>query len=460
MSAAQRIVVLVTCCSALLLTGLATSIVNVALPSIGQAFHASTQGLQWVVDAYTVTLAALLMLGGSNADRFGRRRVFLIGLSVFLAASLLSGFAPSLGFLIAGQILQGIGASMLNPVALSIITNVFPDPRERATAIGLWGSVIGISLALGPVAGGLLVSALSWRAVFWISVPIAAAAIIATCRIIPESRAAVRRRIDVPGQILVSVFLGTVVAGIIESAALGWTSPVTIGLLAIAALSMAGFIAVEIRRSAPLVDLGVFRSRPMSGASAIGLTAFAALNGALFISTLYLQSGRGLSPALAGVATLPLAAMVIVCAPVSGRLVAAGSSRTALVIAGSATAAGGVLFVSAGNATPLWPALIAFVLIGTGFGFVNAPITATAVAALPAAQAGVAASIASTSRQIGAAVGVAAAGALLGHTTATTPTAQHVTNTQEAWAVVIICGLLGLLIAATTAGRAAPGPTN
>jgi EmrB/QacA subfamily drug resistance transporter len=449
--------VLVTCCSALLLTGLATSIVNVALPSIGRAFHAPTQGLQWVVDAYTVTLAALLMLGGSNADRFSRRRVFLIGLVVFLTASLLSGFAPSLRLLIACQILQGVGASMLNPVALSIITNVFTDPRERARAIGLWGSVIGISLALGPVAGGLLVSTLSWRAVFWISVPIASAAIIAARLVIPESHAATHRRIDVPGQLLVSVFLGTVVAGIIESAALGWRSPIPIGLLTVAVISLAGFIVVELHHRAPLVYLGVFRSVRMAGASAIGLTAFAALNGALFIATLYLQSGRGLSPILAGITTLPLAITVIACAPVSGRLVAARRSRTALMIAGAATAAGGLLFELVTTATPLWLTLAAFVLIGAGFGFVNAPITSTAVAALPPTQAGVAASIASTSRQIGAAIGVATAGALLGSTTASTPAAAHATS---AWALVIICGLLGLLIGAATAGRATAGRKN
>lgn len=450
-------VVLVTCCSALLLTGLATSIVNVALPSIGRAFGAPTQGLQWVVDAYTVTLAALLMLGGSNADRFGRRRVFLIGLVVFLLASLLSGLAPSLGLLIACQIMQGVGASMLNPVALSIITNVFTDRRERARAIGLWGSVVGISLALGPVLGGVLVSTLNWRAVFWISVPIAAAAIIATRLVLPESHADTRRRVDLPGQVLVSVFLGTVVAGIIESAALGWRSPITIGLLTMAAISLAGFIVVELRRRAPLVDLGVFRNIGMAGASAIGLTAFAALNGSLFIATLSLQSGRGLSPVLAGIVTLPLAIMAIACAPVSGRLVAAGRSRTVLVIAGAATAAGGVLFALVTTTTPLWLTLTALGLIGAGFGFVNAPITSTAVAALPPAHAGVAASIASTSRQIGAAVGVATVGALLGTTTASTSATAHA---PAAWTIVIVCGLLGLLIGAATTGHVTGRPKH
>ena len=212
----KRLVILAICSMSLLIVGLDTTIVNVALPAIHRSFSSSLSGLQWTIDAYTLVLASLLMLAGSTADRVGRRRVFQIGLTMFSLGSLLCALAPSLELLIAARVLQAIGGSMLNPVAMSIIRNVFEDPRERARAIGVWGAVFGISLSLGPVVGGALVDSIGWRAVFLVNVPVGVVAIVLTALFVPESRAPHPRRIDPVGQLLVIVALATLTYAIIE----------------------------------------------------------------------------------------------------------------------------------------------------------------------------------------------------------------------------------------------------
>ncbi len=229
--ARRRSVVLATCCLSVFIAGVDVTIVNVALPSIQGALHASVSGLQWTTDAYILVVACLLILSGSLADRFGRRRVFQIGLAAFSLGSLLCSLAPSLGWLVAFRGLQAVGGSMLNPVAMSIIRNVFEDEKERARAIGMWGSVAGLSLASGPVLGGLLVSGLGWRSIFWINVPVGLIAIALTGRFVPESRAEQGgrgRRLDPPGQLLVIALLGCLTAGIIEgpTSQAGWSPAV------------------------------------------------------------------------------------------------------------------------------------------------------------------------------------------------------------------------------------------
>jgi EmrB/QacA subfamily drug resistance transporter len=218
----RRYLILAICCMSLLIVGLDNTIVNVALPSIRRELNASLSGLQWTVAAYTLVLASLLMLSGSTADRIGRRRVFHTGLVTFTAGSLLCSLAPSLGWLIAFRMVQAAGGSMLNPVAMSIITNTFTDRAERARAIGVWGGVIGISMALGPVLGGVLVTSVGWRGIFWVNVPIGLAAAVLTGLFVPESRAARARRIDPVGQVLVIIILGSLTYGIIEGPSAGW----------------------------------------------------------------------------------------------------------------------------------------------------------------------------------------------------------------------------------------------
>src|SRR3954465_1733510 len=217
--------ILAVCCLSLFIVGLDVTGVNVALPSIGRELHAGISGLQWTVDAYTLVLASLLMLSGSTADRLGRKRVFVAGLAVFSLASLLCSLAPNVELLVAFRVLQAVGGSMLNPVAMSIIANTFTDPRERAQAVGIWGAVFGISMALGPIVGGTVVASVGWRSIFWINIPVLLAAIILTLRFVPESKAPRPRRFDPVGQVLVIVLLSALTYGIIEAPALGWSSP-------------------------------------------------------------------------------------------------------------------------------------------------------------------------------------------------------------------------------------------
>ena len=305
----------------LLIVGLDSTIVNVALPSIRNDLHASVSGLQWVIDAYTLVLASLLMLSGSTADRIGRKRVFQAGLVVFSLGSLLCGVAPTLELLIAFRVLQAIGGSMLNPVAMSIIRNVFEDPRERAMAIGMWGAVFGLSMALGPVLGGALVDSVGWRSVFFVNVPIGAVALVLTAALVPESRAEHPRRLDPVGQLLVIAALASLTYAIIEAPRAGWTSPGIVALFVFSLACFVGLVLYELRRREPLVEMRFFRSAPFSGASTIAVCAFASLGGFLFLNTLYLQGVRHLSPLDAGLYLLPMAAMVLVCAPISGRIV-------------------------------------------------------------------------------------------------------------------------------------------
>jgi EmrB/QacA subfamily drug resistance transporter len=443
--------VLAICCSSLFIVGLDNTIVNLALPSIRRALGSSLSGLQWVIDAYTLVLASLLMLGGSTGDRFGRRRTFQTGLTLFGLGSLLCSLAPSTGWLVAFRALQAVGGSMLNPVAMSIITNVFTDRAERAKAIGVWGAVIGLSMALGPLVGGLLVDVVGWRSVFWLNVPVVVAVVVLTVRFVPESRAPRARRFDPAGQLLMIVLLAGLTFGIIEGPGRGWGSPLIVGSFVAAAAALVGLLLVESRRAEPLLDPRFFASVPFSGATLIAVAAFSAFAGFLFLNALYLQDVRGYSPLHAGLLTLPMAAMTALLPPISGRMVARRGSRRPLVIGGLGIAASGCLLLALDSGTPLVLVVAAYVVFGVGFGMINAPITNTAVSGMPLAQAGVAAGVASTSRQVGSALGVAVLGSLvtsrLGGSFADFGTAA-----RPAWVVVVACGLavLALGVASTT----------
>ena len=327
----RRLLVLAICCMSLFIAGLDSTIVNVALPSIQRDLHAPVSDLQWTVDAYTLVLASFLILSGSTGDRVGRRRIFQTGLVLFILGSLLCSLAPGLGWLVAFRVLQAIGGSMLNPVALSIISNIFTDPAERARAIGIWGSVFGVSLALGPVLGGALIASVGWRGIFWVNVPVGLAALVLSALFVPESRAPRARGVDRVGQLLVITMLASLIYAIIEAPGAGWTSARTLGFFGVAAAAFTGLIYWEPRRDEPLIDLRFFRSAPFSGATVIAVCAFAALGGFLFLNTLYLQDVRGYSALHAGLFMLPMAAMIVVCAPLSGRILAARGPRLPLV---------------------------------------------------------------------------------------------------------------------------------
>src|ERR1700729_3311097 len=267
LSQPRRMLVLAICCMSLFIVGLDVTIVNVALPSIGHELHAGVSGLQWTIDAYTLVLASLLMLSGSTADRFGRRRTFQTGLATFALGSLLCSVAPGLGWLVAFRMLQAVGGSMLNPVAMSIITNTFTERAERAKAIGVWGGVFGLSMAMGPVLGGALVDAVGWRGVFWVNIPVGIAALVLTAMFVPESKAPRPRGLDPFGQLLVIVLLASLTYAVIEGPAYGWGSARIVSFFAAAVIALAVLLAYEPRRSEPLVDLRFFRSLPFSGAT-------------------------------------------------------------------------------------------------------------------------------------------------------------------------------------------------
>jgi EmrB/QacA subfamily drug resistance transporter len=439
--------VLAICCMSLFIVGIDVTIVNIALPSIQRSLHASVSDLQWTIDAYTLVLASLLMLSGSVADRIGRRRVFQTGLALFSLGSLLCSVAPNVGTLVAFRAVQAIGGSMLNPVAMSIIVNTFTVPKERAKAIGVWGAVIGVSLALGPVLGGVLVSGIGWRSIFWINIPIGIVAIILTQLFVPESKAPRARRLDPGAQVLIVLLLASITGGIIEGPRQGWSSVLIIGMFVVGALATAGVVAVERRRREPLIDIRFFHSAPFSGAALIAIFAFSALGGFLFLNTLYLQDVRGFSAVHAGLLTLPMAAMTVVFSPLSGRLVGSRGPRLSLMIAGPAIAISALLLTRLGPNTSIGLLMASYVIFGIGFGLVNAPITNAAVSGMPKEQAGVAGAVASTSRQIGASLGVAITGSLIAGSRTGFTSASH-----TAWAVLTGCGVAVFLLGVGSTG--------
>jgi EmrB/QacA subfamily drug resistance transporter len=445
--------ILAICCMSLLIVGLDSTVVNVALPSIQRELHASVAGLQWVVAAYTLVLASLLMLSGSTADRVGRRRIFQTGLALFTLGSLLCSLAPNLPALVGFRMLQAIGGSMLNPVAMSIITNTFTERAERARAIGVWGGVVGLSMALGPVLGGLLINAVGWRSIFWVNIPVGLAALTLTALFVPESRAPRPRRVDPVGQALVIIALATLVYAIIEGPGRGWTSPVIAGCFGAAAIATAAFCRYESRRAEPLLDMRFFRSAPFAGATILAVLSFAALGGFLLLSTIYLQDARGYSALHAGLYMLPMAAMTAVSSPLSGRIVGARGPRLPLVGAAVAMTLSALMLTRLSLGTSTASLVVTYLLFGLGFGLVNAPITNAAMSGMPQAQAGVAAAVASTSRQVGISVGVAVIGsavvsALSGPLRAGFTQASHV-----GWWVIAGCSLSVLVAGLVTTGR-------
>jgi EmrB/QacA subfamily drug resistance transporter len=451
----RRLLVLGICCLSLFIVGLDSTIVNLALPSIRSDLTASVAKLQWTIDAYTLVIASLLMVSGSTADRVGRRRTFQVGLVLFGVGSLLCGFAQSVDQLIVFRMLQAIGGSMLNPVAMSIITNTFTAPRERAQAIGVWGGVVGLSMAVGPVVGGVLVDSAGWRSIFWINVPVALVAVLLTALFVPESRAAVPRRIDPVGQLLVIFFLVGLTYGIIEGRSAGWTSPLILGCFGVVVVAAVSLVLYERRRREPLLDPRFFRSLPFSGATVIAVSGFAALSGFLFLNSLYLQEARGFTALHAGLLTLPMAAMTVIFAPLSGRIVGSRGSRIPLVIAGSALTVSGLVLsrLTVGTTTPVL--LVGYLIFGLGFGMLNAPITNAAVSGMPRAQAGVAAAIASTSRQVGASLGVAIVGTVLNARLTGAFETSFVPAARLCWFIIAGCGLLVLVLGLiTTTARA------
>lgn len=348
----RRTSILITCCLSIFIVMVDSTGVNLALPSISREMGASTSQLQWVIDAYLLVLASLMLLSGSMADRLGRRRIFSLGLLLFGLGSALCSVATGPAMLIATRALQAIGGSMLNPVAMAIITNTYPDARRRARAIGVWGAVVGIGMATGPLLGGLLVDAVNWRAVFWVNIPVVVAALILVHLIVPESRGTAGRRVDVGGQLLGILVMATLSFAIITGGEQGFDHIQVLASAAIGALALAAFILVERHTAEPLLDLRYFRSVPFSAATVVAVLLFMAFSGFMFVATLYLQDDLGKSPLHAGLLTMPIALGNALLAPVSGRIVGRRGPRPSMVAGAVALAVGGVMLTLLGPSTP------------------------------------------------------------------------------------------------------------
>ncbi len=443
---------LAICCAGMIVVVMDISIVNIALPDIRDDLHASVSSLQWTVDAYTLVLASFLLLAGSTADRIGRKRVFLLGLAAFGLGSLLCGLAPGIGWLIGARVVQAVGGTMLNPVAMAIIATTFPDPRERARAIGVFGSMSGLSLALGPILGGALVDAFDWRSIFWINVPIVAVAIVMAALYVPESRAPRARRADPVGQALVILVLGSLVHAIIESNKLGWGSPTILALLAVTVVAALATVGYELRRTDPLLELRLLRSVPFGSAILMAFAALCAFGAFLFVTTLYLQEVRGMSALEAGLCVLPVGLLIVLLSPRTGRYVGAHGPRLPLLVSGTALAAGGAVSLLIGPSTPPAALLAIYTLIGVFQGTVNPPITNTAVSGMPRSMAGVATSLASAGRQTGTTLGVAVAGTIVGTSVAHGGT-TYTDAAHGVWWLLVGLGLAIVALALLSTGR-------
>jgi EmrB/QacA subfamily drug resistance transporter len=442
LSARRKVIILVSCCLSLLIVSMDATIVNVAIPSIRTELHASASELQWVIDVYTLVLASLLLLSGATADRFGRRRIFQIGLTIFAVGSLLCSVAPDIHTLIAARLLQGIGGSMLNPVALSIISQIFVGRVERARAIGIWGAVMGIAMAIGPMLGGALIELGDWRAVFWINLPICAAAILLTAIFVPESRSATMRDVDPIGQALAVACLFSVVFVLIQGREMGRSAAPSVAISIVAVLALLGFLRYESRRRDPFIDLRFFHSIPFASATVIAVCAYAAYGAFLFMMSLYLQGARHYSAFHTGLMYLPISVATLTLSPLSGRLVGRFGTRPSLVAAGIMITAATLMLADLTVTAPVWAVVAIFAVFGAGFAMANAPITTTAVSGMPTDRAGAASAVASTSRQVGVSIGVALCGSLAG-AALTATTAQYTADARPLW---LMCAMLGLVI--------------
>ena len=399
-------------CFALFMIMLDNTVVNVALPSIQADLDTTIASLEWTVNAYTLTFAVLLVTGGRLGDIFGRRRMFLFGVLVFALSSAAIGLAPDQNWLVAGRAVQGIGAAFMMPATLSIITNAFP-PEMRGKAIGTWAGVSGLALAIGPVVGGFLTEHVSWRAIFFLNLPVAAGAVAVTLFATRESRdETVERRIDIPGIAALSIGLTSLVLALIEGNSWGWGSPEIVTLLAVAAVALVSFGVIELRSRLPMVDFAFFRSQSFVGANVVAFAISFAMLAVFFFVALYMQNILGYSPLEAGVRFLPSTVLIIVTAPIAGRLADRIGPRR-LIVTGLLLLAVSLYIQTHITVDSGYGLLLAaFMVMGVGIGLTMSPMSTAAMNAVEVTKAGVASGILSMSRMVGGTFGVAAIGAL------------------------------------------------
>ncbi len=408
----RRQLILATLCLALFMSMLDNVVVSNALPSISTDLHAGMTDLQWVMEAYSLVYAALLLLGGTLGDRLGRRRLFLVGLTLFTGGSLVCALAGTLPILLTGRVVQGVGAALLTPQSLAILRVTFLSEVERARAIGTWSGVSALGLALGPAIGGPLVTAFGWASAFWINIPVGVAALALGARVLPHDHGH-RGRIDLPGQVVGTAGVAGAVFALVEAPSRGWTSPTVLVGATLAVIAIALFVPIELRAERPMLDIRLFRDRIFAGAAFAGFVVSFGMFGVLSYLGLYLQSVLGWSAAGAGIASLPSTAVIVVAAPVASRMAARWGARLPLVIGLSLCAAGVAILSTAGATSSYADFWWALPLIGTGMGMSFSPITIAVMSRVPAARAGMASATTNATRELGGVAGIAVMGSLI-----------------------------------------------
>src|SRR6266566_2671270 len=404
------------------------TVVNVALPAMQRSLHIGPSELEWVVVSYALTFATLMLTGGKLADLFGRRLLFIVGLGVFTGASLACGLAPNAGFLIGARAVQGVGAAIMNPATLSIITATFP-PKERGQAIGIWAGVSALALAIGPLLGGLIVDNINWHWIFYVNVPVGVAGIVVSRLVIAESRdTSHEQSIDVPGLVTSGLALLSLSYALIEGNRHGWGSPEIIGLFAGAAVLLGAFIWLELRQRLPMLDLGLFKIGSFAGANIVAMLVSLGMFGVFFFISLYVQNVLGYSPTKAGAIFLPMTILIILIAPIAGKLSDRIGSRWLMGAGMSILGVSLLLYQRIGLHTGFWSLLPQLMLGGLGMALTMSPMTSAAMGSVPVDKAGVGSGVLNSFRQMGGSLGIALMGAILlsyEHPTASTQVASQ-----------------------------------
>lgn len=438
-----KLAIMTAICTGYLMVIIDATVVNVALPDMRQQLAATGTALQWVVNSYTLMLASFLLTAGALGDRQGNKRIFLVGLSLFTIASALCGLAPTLWVLEATRVLQGVGAAFLIPTSLSLLSNIFSEPVERARAIGIWGAIASIGAAGGPVLGGILVNIFGWRSVFLINIPIGALGILLTLRFIPTVPRLMQRGLDLAGQIAGIIALFMLTLAFTEGNSWGWRSLPIVGALAVFALALVAFLLIEHFTHNPMLPLKLFSSPTFSAANTVGLLLNFGFYGQLFCINLFFQQIKGYSPLITGLALLPEAGIMIIASTLSGRLTGRVGPRWSMVL-GLAIGCCGLLALTLVD-TRMSYAVLSIMLVAVGFGtaFTMPAMTTATIAAAPAERSGIASATLNSSRQVGVALGVALLGSLVSRQAFFVP-GMHIAFLMAGGAFLIGC-LLSLV---------------
>jgi EmrB/QacA subfamily drug resistance transporter len=391
------------------------TVVNVALPAIQEDLAADLSELQWIVTGYALTFAALLLSGGKLADLFGRRLIFVVGLAIFTLSSLACGLADSGEMLIGARIVQGVGAALMNPATLSIISATFPA-HQRGMAIGIWAGVSALALAIGPLVGGLLTDHASWHWIFFINVPVGVLAIAASLLLIDETKdTSAEQRLDLPGLLTSGIGLFSLTYGLIEANTYGWTSGRILAAFAIGVVGLVAFVLLERHQRAPMLDLSLFRNSTFAGANGVMLLVALAMFGVFFFVSLYMQNVLGYSAVQAGAAFLPMTLLIVLIAPVAGRTSDRFGSRWMMGTGMTLLAVQLFYFSRLGLQESYWTLLPAMLIGGVGMALVMTPAAAAAMSGVPVDKAGVGSAVLNSSRQVGGSIGIAVMGAIIAH---------------------------------------------